>query len=518
VSIAAEALTPETDQGTNAVLPTQLSYTKAFFEDIVISKLGYNPRIEIKPAHLANGLFRAVCGGHFNNDVQHIALYPKGYPVLDAERIRRNKKLQQRLAIASPTQHEALDYLDTRPRTRGMLTALLGADKTMFRSVNTSAYTLSHASHLTSDNHDRQAGRWLGSIIFQGSDHPAWDLLHALLSEAANDRNDELSIITLPLAVAESQLKNQTALADYPDSLATNADGKFVDPLVQTLRKAFDQLAANDNTSARGNGKLDSLRHFVTLACLAVYLHLANANRATSLTPIVFCSDSTQQSVRQASVASYQRVRASLDDFFVQQIVAVLEGLVQTGAWDTDQAIEQRIRQTIYWSKGARRSAPADESMQSDCIQFYRSYRSATANDAPLEALGRALKDMQGIVLSSTPQDVARGLGTRIGLLSPHSERHKKTYEPHPDLLEVLIRATLPAGTTCTLYELAELWAKSFGIWTGALGNENERLEPFSLEADPFEWRKNAEALAEILETSGYARRYADGVVTVSVR
>jgi hypothetical protein len=57
-----------------------LDYQITFFEEIARSRLGYDPRIEIKPAHLANGLFRAICGGYANNQAQHLAIYPKLYP------------------------------------------------------------------------------------------------------------------------------------------------------------------------------------------------------------------------------------------------------------------------------------------------------------------------------------------------------------------------------------------------------------------------------------------------------
>ncbi len=60
----------------------KLNYRDVFFYDIVNSILDYKPSIEIKPAHLANGFFRAICGGYVNNNEQHKSIYPKSFPSL----------------------------------------------------------------------------------------------------------------------------------------------------------------------------------------------------------------------------------------------------------------------------------------------------------------------------------------------------------------------------------------------------------------------------------------------------
>src|SRR3712207_6542249 len=86
-----------------------------FFEDIVRRRLGYNPRIEIKPAHIANGLFRAISGGYLNNEALHFAIYPKIYPLLLSEQIT-NRQLQRKFQRFNPKQHQALRFLHGRER------------------------------------------------------------------------------------------------------------------------------------------------------------------------------------------------------------------------------------------------------------------------------------------------------------------------------------------------------------------------------------------------------------------
>jgi hypothetical protein len=502
-----------------------LEFRKHFFEEIVTRELGYNPRIEIKPAHLANGFFRAICEGYANNEAQHMAIYPKAYPFLTPELITSDRRLKNKVQNFSPNQQNALRFLNGQDEKRAMLNALFGADKALYRFVNTSSYSLSHASHITNDNHDRDTGLWLYTILTRGESHPALDLLSELLLQSPLDRNDELSLVTLPLDGTEVFNRPGNAFYQEPEGTRITANGLFNDQIVQTIRSSFDRLALNNKESADKNGKLDTLRHFVTLGCFSVYFHLANVNKSSSLVPMIFRFERDLTTLSQASIRSYQRMLRSIDEFMYQKIYATVCDLAERGtygSWDDDAAIEKHIQNTIDWHRMTTESSRAKEQsavskLQQDCQDFYYTYRSKTAAIPPRQALARALSDMLPIVLSSTPQDVVRGLGTRIGLLSQYAGRHRKTYDPHPDFLEVLVRSSIPLNETWTLSKLARHWADSFGILCGALGDENDHLRSLGIFVDQEEWLENTNALAELLELSGYARRYADGVVLVSI-
>ncbi len=505
-----------------------LDFRKVFFEDIVVRNLGYNPRIEIKPVHLANGFFRAICGGYANNEVLHMAIYPKEYtalvPDLTTESLSYGRKLKNRFPDYSHDQQEALRFLNSQEDKRAMLNAVLGADKALYRLVQTSSYSLSHASHITTDNHDRDTGLWLNTILNQGEFHPAFDLLSELLMQESMDRNDELSLITLPLDNT-SGLRQLSDRYQEPKNAKHNSAGLFDDPIIQTIRSSFDALSANDEKVARKNGKLDTLRHFVTLGCFSVFFHLANAGRTQSLVPMIFRFARGLTTLTQASVRSYQYLLRSIDDYLFQEIYKTLNKLDESklyGSWDDDTAIEKHVRETIDWHQMKTPSSRAKEEnkiikLQQKCLNFYNSYRGETASIPPREALAHAIRYILSDVLSSTPQDVARGLGTRIGLLSQSSGRRSKTYDPHPDFLEVLVRSSIPPGETWTLHKLAKHWADSYGILCGVLGDENERINSLGVFVDQGEWLDNMNAMAEILELSGYARRYADGVVLITV-
>lgn len=496
-----------------------LDYREEFFYNIVKSKLGYTPSIEIKPAHLANGFFRAVCGRYVNNEAQHWALYPKGYPP---------DKIRNDLDKFSSQQQTALLSLLEREQEREMLFSLLAADRTVFRGVSTSSYSLSHASHITNDNHDRDAGMWLYRILEQGSNSPALELLGELLIQEAEYRNDELSVLTLPLDKPQPGKKSKSYKDWSPGSLQLDENGQFQDPIVISIRQAFDQLAQNDAATARQNGKLDTLRRFTTLACFSLYLHLANVGNTSpnSLVPMILRFDKNAPTLHRASVHSYQWILRSIDEFMRYEISCVVKDLAKSskyGAWSDDADIESHIYKTINWyrSKTAKSQAKEESKVKDfkrDCWRFYRSYRGETAEYSVIEAFSNAATDMLGRVLSSKPQDIMRALGTRIGLLGQFEGKSKKSYLPQPDYLEVLVRATLPKDEVWTLRQLAEQWAQNYGILFGILGDENDYLHDWGIPAvDRGEFVSNVDALAELLEMSGYGRRYADGVVLVTI-
>lgn len=510
-----------------------INFREIFFDQISDKILGYSLAIEIKPAHLANGFFRAVCNGYVNNTIQHKAIYPKKYPNLIPGDQGSDNKQKSDFENLVPQQQEALRFLNDRERDREMLFALLQADRTIFTSVNTSSYTLSHAGHVTSDNHDRKTGIWLHNILAEGSENSALKLLQALLQEEPRHRSDELSVLTLPLDDPAANPKSLSRGEWQPESLRIDPSGQFADPLICAIRKGFDQLAEHDSKAARYNGKLDALRRFVTWGCFAVYLHLANIGETrdtienqSKRVPMLLRIVKPAPTLHQASIESYQWVRRSIDKFFRREILKIVTSLADSqeqGIWSTDEDIERHILHTINWfstATGPRKKNEAQkvEEYKQKCLQFYYSYRGETGAQSPIEAAANAITDMLRDILSSEPKGIARALAMRIGFLSMYGHRELRPYTPQPDFLEVLVRASIPGGTTWTLVELARYWAEEYGILFGALGDENRRLADWGIRSvDRNELARNVDALAEILEMSGYARRYADGVVLVSV-
>lgn len=479
-----------------------IDFESIFFDQTVEETLFYSPKIEIKPVHLANGLFRAVCGKFAEARDQHIAIYPKAYP---------NSNVNEQI--------------------RGVLNNILSADGALFARAQMSSYTLSHVSHITSDNHDRRTGEWLFTVLtYDNGDgpSPALQLLRALLNQDDRQRSDEVSTLTLPLTKSSYELRDFKLQmpVQRPSSLEVDETGTFCDPLLYSIRKGFDYIAEHDRGKGNFGEKLDTLRRLVTWGCFSIYLHLANSGSLDreKRVPIMLCMlESPSPTLRQASTQSYQWVGRSIDKFFRTAIRDTLNRIAEEGiygSWETDADIRQQI-QTMTWKASSGRMQQAEARLAKytpQCLLFYDSYLSDTANQSPRAAFANAAADMIDQIVSSSPTAVAHNLGTRIGLLSP-GPYSRKRYTAVPDLLEVLVRATIPPQEQWTIDELAHYWANHYGLLFGALGDENAQLAEWGINAiDGSSLYDNTDALATILELSGYARRYADGVILVSVR
>ena len=505
-----------------------LDFRETFFEEIVKAKLGYVPSIVLAPSHMANGFFREISGGYYNNEAQHRAIYASVNPMPNDD-----DRFCRRFDALPLQQQNALKFLRGNPQQRQIISQSLRADKTSFKGVGTSSYTLSHAQHTTNDNHDRDVGRWLTHILQQGEERPAYELLHRLLTQGVTRSadspamSDAISLMTLPLMNWQADPKTRNYRYELPSTLTCTADGTFANPLITTIRKTFDRLATNDFNSATRNGKLDALRRMTTLACFTFYLHLINIGEPVPRKlPLLLYLERNSHTLKRASQESYRLVRQSTDNFLCKAISEKITQLNKTdafGAWDSQAAVNQHIEQTIDWYRVKRdnqsraKEEAKVEQLKINCRNFYESYREATANDE-IEAVSLALTDMVSMVFSETPVSVARALGVKIGLLTRGDRQENKAYELHPDLLEVLVRATIPVGEEWTIKELAEYWYEQFGILFGGLGNENQKLAEWEITpVDVNELRRNQQALAQQLELSGYAQSYADGVVSVKV-
>lgn len=479
-----------------------LNFERSFFDELVDKTLFYSPKIEIKPVHLANGLFRAVCGKYANSERLHRSICATG-------------------RSASGAGGDA----------QKIVHALFTADGAVFSKANFSSYTLSHISHITSDNHDRRTGEWLAAILTHDEGEgasPALELLRSLLTEDNQHLSDELSILTLPLAGQEAiELKNfrSRLSAQAPTSLKVNDAGAFCDPLLYSIRRGFDQLAAHAGVTRKRKGKLETLRHLVIWGCFSVYLHLANSGhvRGNQRLPMVLClSRNPSPTLREASTQSYQWVNRSIDKFFrgiISSAVDQIAATEQDGSWETSAAVRRRIESMIWKSSGGRMQQETEHTLAFTplCLRFFDGYLCDTTNQSPRFAFANALTDMLGHVLSSSPTDVARALGVRIGLLTASRQHTKKLYAPGPELLEVLIRASIPPGTHCTITELADYWASQYGLLIGVLGTENSTLAEWGINPiDGGSLRTNVDALVDILEMSGYAHQFSDGVTFIT--
>lgn len=484
-----------------------------YFRLGVVDPLGYFPNSSsTKPVHIANGLCRAALGGYSD-------------PRLLNHAVNRWVKREER--------HSTEDLVDEaegrlgdlglaahRPQLnqlRELLRAVLNADGAVYDRNEYCSYTLTHKSHVTRDNNDRGTGEFLYHLLAvdlgQGPS-PALALLRDLLDDAS----DEICILSLPLVSDEGPTSVSVDEQEPPEALRTkpSPDGRdktFRSPIVRELRQAFDTLAGNERVSG---SKLHSLRHVVAFSAFALFLHVINRSldyedgRTFKVRRPPLLLDFLQRGwspVGLASHATYNLASKSVERM-VSHGVRVALAQEHGDRWTTRQV------ETFIEGIELKGSPKVQERKRKHFLEVFRSYSGASGvGDAFALAVVDALLDE----MSGTPIDFARALGVRGGLLAPRGQRAvRKRYAPSPDLLEVLLAASMESGEDLDLETLADRWWERYGILTGARPADARELARWSiLDATKEDLAENAEALRTTLIDIGHARAYADGVTII---
>ena len=485
-----------------------------YFKEGVVVPLGYSPNsASVKPVHIANGLCRAVLGHYYDPRVLNQALIrwakhgsEERHPT--AELIAEAR--EQLGDLAEPRNLARLNEL------RELLRGVLGADGAVFDKNDNCSYTLTYKAHVTRDHNDRGTGDFLYGVLaadLGAGPSPTIGLLRELLEDAS----DEISVLSLPLTCGEEPHSWNAEGDETPAALEVKRNGRgqvFRSQILRELRSGFDAVAKFE----RANGsKLHSLRRLMLFATFALYLHLTHRGleyedgRSFAAQRPLVLTDFLQtgwSSVANASHATYNIGAKKIEAMITHGVRSVL--IEEHGERWTTKQIEGFINE-IEFKGGDKKKERSRKHFQ----EVYRSYAQAMRTN--LNAFVHAMVDVMLEELSGTPFDFARALGVRGGLLAPRGQRAvKKRYAPSPELLEVLLAASMNSGEELELNELAERWRTKFGIITGALPTDSRDLGSASVfDATKEDLGRNAEALRDTLIEIGYGRRYADGVTII---
>lgn len=484
-----------------------------YFKIGVVDPLGYSPTSgSIKPVHVANGLCRATLGRYYDPLLLNHAV--NRWAKRGSEERHPSEELAAdaggRLGdLGLPTNRQRLNEL------RELLRGVLGADGAAYDKNENCSYTLTHEAHVTADHNDRGTGAFLYYLLsadLGDGESPVLSLLRDLLGDAS----DEISVLSYPLICGEDPVECAVADEGRPEALKTRSatNGKqFRGAIARELRRGFDALAENERT--RGS-KLHSLRSVVGFCGLALYLHIINrsldyedgrSSRHRRPPVLLDCVQRGWSPVAVASHATYNLASKSIERMIGYGVRAAL-------AEEHGDRWTRRQAERFIDDVGLRGAAKAQERKRKHFLEVFHSY--AGANPVG-EAFSLSVTDALLDDMAGTPFDFARALGVRSGLLAPRGQRGvKKRYAPSPEILEVLLAASLAPGEETDLETLGERWWTRYGILTGARADDAAELARWSvLDASKEDLAENARALRESLIASGYARRYADGVTVI---
>ena len=484
---------------------------KKISEVICSEYLGFSPATNAtKPPHIANGLFRCCTGETCNTRDIHEWIISDGRKnaISSEDIINKYQEILQ-----NGYQEKASNIKELR----FLLDDIFDQDNAVYPSYDFSVMTIS--SHWMIKNRvssEGGIGDFLFKILAKKIDGKRSPVI-ALLQKALDNDTDDITRLVKPIIAFPSDKEKRIVNGViYPE------DSEITwDPVKQSIRNGFDQLAANIEKTGEAKNSLTVLKRIVNFSIFATFLYLTHCNCAVydgENPPIVIDAGGDLESIKKASEQSYTLAKKSVEDYFANTIKKWIEPTI---ASDTVDECNKWIDSMIF------ASSSREDNVKSALISYFESFCSEEAS--ALTALSRALQ----IIIytfdykNNSPSDFCRVLGIRSGLIGPKGNKAKKRYLINSFTLETITLSVLSTDELCEGIELKTLSEKLTSAYNILIGADAEReyhiLEQHNIsQATPGDLRGdlsiNSQQLANTYISLGLGKKYADGVTLIGWR
>lgn len=153
-----------------------------------------------------------------------------------------------------------------------------------------------------------------------------------------------------------------------------------------------------------------------------------------------------------------------------------------------------------------------NDARRTEVGNLFTAYRST--GDDPIGALASATKDVTFRMMTGDPTEFYRGLGVRVGFLKPTGGT-RKYFTLDGVLLEAVLASSVPENEVPYREFLNTLYSR-YGLLTGGRPEDADLLLHEGIDQVTVEdLRENSASFRQQLVAMGWARAYADGVMTV---
>ncbi|MCC6875744.1 MAG: hypothetical protein IT378_15665 [Sandaracinaceae bacterium] len=473
----------------------------------------------IKPVHVANGLLRALQGEQHDTRRLHefVVWWKQGKQPDEARTL-------EALCEAHPELYSAFTLTKDFDRVRRYADGLLNSDGALFPSIDHSSFSLTSGLMVTRDNSDRRLGVFGAAIL--GAPDDSSSLASAVLAASRRDQpRDPLSALVWPLLDPEPH----AVAAGQGEAVAKALSRAHNRAFVESITEAARCLATHERV--QGN-HMRTLQRAVEFVCVATQAHaqaLAAKGDLSKRPPALLALSGHRQSpLAAASERSFEALVRRFEEWLAQRLGELLKkGKSLTDGeepLEADTKDGRRVRALFARIRGAGKGAPVpSDAVLRERMQHFTSARQLLGEDAePAQIIASALVASYAREFDSGgPRRFLRVLGCRVGLLYPHfaGATRDKRYRPSVPVLDMLVRACVPAGQAVSLSEFLERLWQRFGVIVG--GRRDEGWDDASFLAqrgvliDTPSLVENTDALVRELAAMGLARRYADDVTFV---
>ncbi|WP_066400348.1 hypothetical protein [Neobacillus mesonae] len=475
----------------------------------VLEHIGYEPiSNQIKPVHIANGLFRHVIGEEYN--IKSLNEWSK--------RFSQGKEVNS----ADKIKDEYLDILDEDVtleelnELRYFIELIFNADNAATPSLKFSTLTIASKTQVTKAvQNEFGIPKFLYKILSAKVNGEVSPCL-SIIKQHLNNEDDEISRLAQPLVSIDSSLNKEVSFEENDNKLTG---------IELRIRNAYDTIALNDN----GNGnKLIFLERIVLFSCFAVIIHLSSRvldisgkYKKEDRIPLLFDADGTLETIKFASQETLLFSRLGLEEYFEKTLELILKEEQYHKL--TLEEILEKIEETPLADSSKKKNLTSEDEKRDDYKKLFLGFyeQSEDAFDSFIKATRFLIFSN---VYSTDPSVFISALGGKIGLLAPRAGgRGRKRFSPDPIILEIIILSILKKGEKLQLSEFGKRLWEQYGIIIGANPEEDlKQLDRWNLSQNtPGDLAGgltiNAEKIADIYISMGYGRRYADGVTMLSI-
>lgn len=465
-------------------------------QNVARATWGFLPGRQVKPVHLANGLFREIT--QHSNSPNLLRKAAGGFRSGRTRETNSQFREQIRDRVIQPDMGDI--PLERVEHLRAALDLVFHQDRALFATGSYYSPTLTHSAHTTTDPSHSGTGNFLAHVLLDGSPATVARLRQLLHSELDNS-----SLLASPLVDVD-----ELGLLPEPDN---DIQARVANsPVLRDVQLLFENLS----TYAPHLEKTVLLQRIVTLGSFALLLHLASPKCSETTggggkIPLFFSSKDPARSVRDTSRATYRLASRGTLHAFEAELRAEY---TSSGQDALDEQGYINLAETALFNV-------ADKQQERSLNQFKLNYRAERAGDLPefqsfIQALAPVAFEHVG---SSSPTSFYAFIGRLAGVVYPRlGGAGEKYFQPAPQFLEMLVASLVEPH--CEI-PLTTFWGRAwerFGIVCGGRKEKDaDILQSWGIAALPVaDLSRNASELNAELHRMGYLQRFADGVALVS--
>lgn len=454
---------------------------------------------KVKPVHVANGVFRTLCGQILNNTgIKKLALVESKKGIKGYDTTAVWQEFVNGDCLEDDIRKEEFDAV------RRVIQKLMDADSAVYidksKSDHMLSFSLSSKYFITSTAMYEDAGEFIGSLIREACPNLT-DYVVSLLDGA----NDPISKLFAPVTSDEvsQSVDIENKFAELLPEHTRNEAVKRFTASVKIGGECFLQNLKNQPNT------FTQLRLFNIFCMFSLFRYIAYLEAfytPAKLPPILLDFSGETGSIADASSATYANIRRSLSRFCSCAYAQILKE-------------NYTVAQLKHSSTPVRKAGVVSQETKDAIKSIWEMAKDESVNVEGNDVyivFGRAINNILARENDFHPGNYIRAVGLLPGILYPPNSSNNR-FVISQDVLEMLLMCTADPDRPVTGNRIRKhLWERC-GVLIGGTSFEESVLHAagVALQADVDALEQNFDNFAHAMEELGFADVKADGILQI---